>query len=152
MLAGVNSSTGGAAVSLTDDALNYLGLGGKVDVANQTFTDASYADCVGKLAELLVALGATETACGAFTGLLVGEVPSLGADTWATLLAGAACYEAYSTYTDKAQALAQCLANVDSQASNSVASAGSTIASNLQTVSQQAVAMSEQQGGSTATV
>lgn len=138
-------------MSLTDDALNYLGLGGKVDVANQTFTDPSYADCVGKLAELLTALAAAEASCAAFTGLLVGEVPSVGLDTWATIIAGAACYTAYSNYTDKASALAQCLSNVDAQASNAVATAGATIASNLDAVSQQAVAMSEQQGGTTAT-
>lgn len=139
-------------MSTTDDALNYLGLGGKVDVANQTFTDATYADCVGSLAELLVALAAFDSTCGAFSGLLIGEIPSVGADTFATIVAGAACYLAYRAYTDKVQALAQCLANVDAQASNAVASAGATIATNLEAVSQQAVAMSEQQGGSTATV
>ena len=68
------------------------------------------------------------------------------------IVAGAACYVAYSNYTDKAAALAQCLSNVDAQASNAVSTAGATIAANLESVSQQAVAMSEQQGGSTATV
>lgn len=138
-------------MSLTDDALNYLGLGGKVDVGSQSFTDPSYANCVGALAELLTALAAAETACAAFTGLLVGEIPSLAADTWATILAGAACYEAYSTYSDKAQALAQCLASVDQPTSSQISSAGATIAANLETVSGQAVAMQEQQAGGTAT-
>lgn len=122
-----------------------------MDAANQTFTDATYADCVGKLAELLVALGAAESACGAFTGLLIGEVPSVGINRFGTMVAGPASYVPNSNYTDKAQALARCLANVDAQVSNAVSPAGTTIAANLESASQQAVAISEQQAGGTAT-
>lgn len=135
-------------MSLVDDALNYAGIGDIVDASSGTFTDASYAGCADALAAYIGAIAALEGSCAAFTGLLVGEVPSLGADTWATIVAGAACYVAYKNYVEKATALANCIASVDQQRSASLSSAASTTDQNLDAVAEQAVAMGEQQQGS----
>jgi hypothetical protein len=126
-------------------------LGGIVDASSQSFTDTSYAGCTDALVEYLTAIAALDAGCGAFAGLLVGEVPSLGADTFATILAGAACYAAVKNFVAKSEALANCIASVNGQASAQLSSAAQTIDANLETVAQQAVAMQEQQGD-TATV
>jgi hypothetical protein len=138
-------------VSLVDDALNYAGLSGIVDASSQSFTDNSYAGCTDALVDYLTAIAGLEAGCGAFAGLLVGEIPSLGADTFATILAGAACYEAVKNLVAKSEALANCISSVNAQTSAALASAAQTIDANLETVAQQAVAMQEQQGD-TATV
>src|SRR5436190_24095197 len=66
---------GGNIMSLVDDAVNYAGLSDIVDASSQTFTDSSYDGCASALADYITAIAALEAGCGAFAGLVLGEIP-----------------------------------------------------------------------------
>jgi ethanolamine ammonia-lyase small subunit len=133
-------------MSAQDDALAYMGLSNLVDLSSQSFTVADYnASCGGTLAEYLAALADAVSTCGKLVPLLVGEVPTDGLDTPATIIQGAKCYMAYRTYIEKSKALSNCLSAVDGATASKIASAADTISSSLDQTAQQAQAMVDQQ-------
>jgi hypothetical protein len=136
---------------LADEALAYLGLSEIVDASSGSFTDDQYSGCANALAQYLTALAAVDASCGAFAGLLVGEVPTAGLDTWATIVAGATCWTLYKTYTEKATALANCLSSAAPEVASTAMSQASIINSNIDQVAADTVALADQQGWSPAT-
>jgi hypothetical protein len=133
--------------------MNYLGLSDVVQVSGDTASfldglDAAWSGCSDQLATAAWYYAQVLAACAGTVVLAFGEVPSAGADTFATLAAGAACAESLKQYIDACYALGQCLGNVDASHAQQVSYSTQTIDGAVQ----QAVAMAEQaQGSDTAT-
>jgi hypothetical protein len=93
-----------------------LGLGDVIQVSggSASFTSLSgLVSCSSQLAQVAETYLAAVGACGGALALILGELPSAGADTPATLGASAACVAAARRYIAACEALGTCLGSAD---------------------------------------